>query len=391
MNGSRAVATPAPPEGEIPRQRTRRPGRPARATSRRRRGSSSRSRPTRTSMKMPNPEVIIATVRSAVAATTRPAPGLPVEQQQRPEAERGGADEPDLHRPEQVLEAAPEERDDDRDQRPRARAGRPAGEDVDLEHDDHVEEREQRQVRHVRTTARPSEHQPVDDLMTPSQCSLNGWRKLSSEIVRSAMTAHSSAKKVRPRPSHRSVAKAASDADPDDDVGQVRAAPCLVRVTVAVVVVMVAGLRWWAMRPDYSPPAPERPRPDGPARSARGPAWAARRTRQPVMTSIATDPAIPTPPRSGPARRCRASGGIAAITLSVKTTPNATAEPADSGGPARAASGRSARRTRSARASGSGSRTRPAWRRPGRGRAFAGAGRAGSQRPRRATARPVRT
>ena len=80
--------------------------------------------------------------------------------------------------------------------------------------------------------------------MTPSQCSLNGWRKLSSEIGRSAMTAHSSAKKVRPRPSHMSVAKASSEATtttPSARSGRRRAAG-----TVWVSMTAVSGWGWSA-------------------------------------------------------------------------------------------------------------------------------------------------
>ncbi len=92
-----------------------------------------------------------------------PATGLPVEQDQRREPERDGADEPDLHRPEQVLEAAPEEGHDERDDGPGPRTGGASREDVDLEHDDHVQERQQGQVRHVGRQAERPEHQPVDD------------------------------------------------------------------------------------------------------------------------------------------------------------------------------------------------------------------------------------
>ena len=58
-----------------------------------------------------------------------------VEQEERPETQRGRADEPDLHRPEQVLEAAPEERDDERDADGHERQRPAPDEDVDLERD----------------------------------------------------------------------------------------------------------------------------------------------------------------------------------------------------------------------------------------------------------------
>src|SRR6476469_4143987 len=102
------------------------------STRRRRRGSSTRSRPTSPNMTMPNPEVIMPIVIRATA----PATGLAVEQDHRPQSERDRPDEPDLERPEQVLEAAPEERDDEGDQGAQPRARGAPGEDIDLEHDD---------------------------------------------------------------------------------------------------------------------------------------------------------------------------------------------------------------------------------------------------------------
>ena len=118
-------------------------------------------------MKIPNPEVIIPTVSKACRADDTAPSGLPVEQDQRREPQRDRSDEPDLHRPEQVLESAPEEGDDQRDDGPGPGTGSTTGEDVDLEDDDDMEESKERQVGHVRGQAEGPEHQPVDDGRDP--------------------------------------------------------------------------------------------------------------------------------------------------------------------------------------------------------------------------------
>ena len=92
-------------------------------------------------MNRPKPEVMTATVSSADGdRDTARASGPPSSASSAPKPERDRPDEPDLHRPEQVLEAAPEEADDGRRGRARA-AGQvtASGEDEDLQHDDRVE------------------------------------------------------------------------------------------------------------------------------------------------------------------------------------------------------------------------------------------------------------
>ena len=87
-----------------------------------------------------------------------------VEGEHRPEAEGGRADEPDLHRPEQVLEATPEERGGRRPAAspatgPAARRTRtktsPATTRWSADEED--------EVGHVRAEPERTEHQPVDD------------------------------------------------------------------------------------------------------------------------------------------------------------------------------------------------------------------------------------
>ncbi len=119
VNGSRAVATPDRPNARYHATYTR-PGTNIAGTTRQRDRSSSRSSPTSTSMKIPKPEVIMPT-RQQAGRERDPGPRrVVVQQEQRGQAERDRDQEPDLHRPVQVLEAAAEEGDDDRGRRRRA-------------------------------------------------------------------------------------------------------------------------------------------------------------------------------------------------------------------------------------------------------------------------------
>ena len=86
-----------------------------------------------------------------------------IEEKEGAQAHRGGPDEPDLGAPEQVLEAAPEEEDDqgDADRDPRERAA--PNERVHEERDRHMEDREQCQVRDVGAHPDQPEQRPVDE------------------------------------------------------------------------------------------------------------------------------------------------------------------------------------------------------------------------------------
>ena len=107
------------------------------------------------------------TVSRAVAAMTRPRPGWPSSRISAPNPSATAPTNPICIAQNRFSNPLPKKATISAMTAPAQGTGGPPGEDVDLEHDDDMEEGKECQVGHVRGQAQGPEHQPVDDGRDP--------------------------------------------------------------------------------------------------------------------------------------------------------------------------------------------------------------------------------